>query len=301
MIRGLIAPILSPFNDDLSFDQVTYNDYAKHLLASGCSGLTPFGTTGEAMSISTTERQLALEGLVDSGIDPSVLIPGTGLCNLPESVELAQQALELACEGVMVLPPFYFKDVSDQGLLEYYEQFIDRVNSDDLRIYLYHIPQVTGVSLSISLINTLRKKYPKFFVGIKDSSGDWTHTEQLLQMENFVVYPGSELPLIEAMKLGAPGCISATANLNTQQILDVISHCEQRDWKQAAVAHGLAVESRLIFQEYAPIPAQKALLAGVTGHEPWRNVRPPLVPMTEQTANRLRTRLDTLITERKSD
>jgi len=229
MIRGLIAPILSPFNDDLSFDQVTYNDYAKHLLASGCSGLTPFGTTGEAMSISTTERRLALEGLVDSGIDPSVLIPGTGLCTLPEPVELAQQALELGCEGVMVLPPFYFKDVSDQGLLEYYEQFIDRVNSDDLRIYLYHIPQVTGVGLSISLINTLRKKYPEFFVGIKDSSGDWTHTEQLLQMEDFVVYPGSELPLIEAMKLEAPGCISATANLNTQQILDVISHCEHRD------------------------------------------------------------------------
>ncbi|MBT08525.1 MAG: dihydrodipicolinate synthase family protein, partial [Gammaproteobacteria bacterium] len=128
MIRGLIAPILSPFNEDLSFDQVTYNDYAKHLLASGCSGLAPFGTTGEAMSISTAERRLALEGLVRSGIDPSVLIPGTGLCNLPESVELAQQATDLGCEGVMVLPPFYFKDVSQQGLLDYYEGFIERVN-----------------------------------------------------------------------------------------------------------------------------------------------------------------------------
>ena len=110
MIRGLIAPILSPFHNDLSFDQGTYNDYAKHLLASGCSGLAPFGTTGEALSISKTERQLALDGLVKSGINPSKLIPGTGLCNLPESVELAQQATELGCEGVMVLPPFFFQE-----------------------------------------------------------------------------------------------------------------------------------------------------------------------------------------------
>ena len=301
MIRGLIAPILSPFNEDLSFDQVTYNDYAKHLLASGCSGLAPFGTTGEAMSISTAERRLALEGLVGSGIDPSVLIPGTGLCNLPESVELAQQATDLGCEGVMVLPPFYFKDVSQQGLLDYYEGFIERVNRTVLRIYLYHIPQVSGVGLSIDLIKTLREKYPTIIVGIKDSSGDWTHTEQLLLMEDFIVYPGSELPLVEAMRLGAPGCISATANLNAQQILNVISLCEQHRWEQAAVAHDLAVESRLIFQEFAPIPGQKALLAGMTGHEPWRHVRPPLLPMPEQEADLLRARLDALVTEEKSD
>lgn len=296
MIRGLIAPILSPFHDDLSFDQWTYNDYAKHLLASGCSGLAPFGTTGEALSISKTERQLALDGLVKSGINPSKLIPGTGLCNLPESVELAQQATELGCEGVMVLPPFFFKNVSDQGLLDYYERFIERVNRADLRIYLYHIPQVSGVGLSISLIKTLREQYPTTIIGIKDSSGDWTNTEQLLQMEDFIVYPGSELPLVEAMKLGAPGCISATANLNTQQILNVISHCERHDWKQAVLAHDLAVESRHIFQEFAPIPAQKALLARITGHDAWRNVRPPLLPMPEQKEELLRARLDALTT-----
>ena len=147
----------------------------------------------------------------------------------------------------------------------------------------------------------MRKKYPAIIVGIKDSSGDWTHTKQLLLMDDFIVYPGSELPLIEAMKLGAPGCISATANLNAQQILNAISHCEQCNWEQAAVAHDLAVESRLIFQEYAPIPAQKALLAAVTDHEPWRLVRPPLVPMSEQTAKRLKTRLDELVAEGKSD
>ena len=205
MIRGLIAPILSPFNEDLSFDCYLQR-LCKNLLASGCSGLAPFGTTGEAMSISTAERRLALEGLVGSGIDPSVLIPGTGLCNLPESVELAQHATDLD-EGVAVLPPFYFKDVSQQGLLDYYEGFIERVNRTVLRIYLYHIPQVSGVGLSIDLIKTLREKYPTIIVGIKDSSGDWTHTEQLLLMEDFIVYPGSELPLVEAMSLGFPAAL----------------------------------------------------------------------------------------------
>ena len=294
MIRGLIAPILSPFNDDLSFDQITYNKLAKNLLGSGCAGLTPFGTTGEALSIGVEDRKQALDGLIASGIDPSVLIPGTGLCNLSESVALSQQAVDAGCEGVMVLPPFYFKGVSDEGLLHYYEEFIGRVNRDNLRIYLYHIPQVSGVGLSLELVDALRKKYPTIVVGIKDSSGDWGNTKNLLDMEDFIVYPGSELQLVEAMKMGAPGCISATANLNSRQISDVIKHCEDENWDKAAASHEPVIQTRLVFQNYSPIPAQKALLAQITRQESWRNVRPPLMPLDNEKMRQLKEKLDAI-------
>jgi 4-hydroxy-tetrahydrodipicolinate synthase len=294
MIRGLIAPILSPFNDDLSFDQNTYNELAKTLLNSGCAGLAPFGTTGEALSISAEERKQALDGLIDSGIDPSVLIPGTGLCNLPESVALSQQAVDLGCEGVMVLPPFYFKGVSDNGLFSYYEEFIARVNRDTLRIYLYHIPQVSGVGLSIELVNALKEKYPSIVVGIKDSSGDWENTKNLLSLDNFIVYPGSELPLIDAMKLGAPGCISATANLNSKPIAEVIDYCEDKNWDKAIALHNSVAQTRMVFQDYAPIPAQKALLSQMTNRESWRNVRPPLIALTKEKTQQLQDALNAI-------
>jgi 4-hydroxy-tetrahydrodipicolinate synthase len=294
MIRGLIAPILSPFNDDLSFDQNTYNELAKTLLNSGCAGLAPFGTTGEALSISAEERKQALDGLIDSGIDPSVLIPGTGLCNLPESVALSQQAVDLGCEGVMVLPPFYFKGVSDDGLFSYYEEFIARVNRDTLRIYLYHIPQVSGVGLSIELVNALTEKYPSIVVGIKDSSGDWENTKNLLSLDNFIVYPGSELPLVDAMKLGAPGCISATANLNSKPIAEVIDYCEDKNWDKAIALHNSVAQTRMVFQDYAPIPAQKALLSQMTNRESWRNVRPPLIALTKEKTQQLQDALNAI-------
>jgi 4-hydroxy-tetrahydrodipicolinate synthase len=294
MIRGLIAPILSPFNDDLSFDQNTYNELAKTLLNSGCAGLAPFGTTGEALSISVDERKQALVGLIASGIDPSLLIPGTGLCNLPESVALSQQAVDLGCEGVMVLPPFYFKGVSDDGLFSYYEEFIARVNRDTLRIYLYHIPQVSGVGLSIELVNALKEKYPSIVVGIKDSSGDWGNTKNLLSLDNFIVYPGSELPLIDAMKLGASGCISATANLNSKPIAEVIDCCENKNWDKATALHNPVAQTRMVFQDYAPIPAQKALLSQMTNRESWRNVRPPLIALTKEKTEKLQDALNAI-------
>ena len=298
MIRGLIAPVLSPFKDDLSFDQQRFNDLAKELLSSGCSGLAPFGTTGEALSISAEERRLGLDCLIASGIDPTVVIPGTGLCNLPESVALSQQAVDLGCEGVMVLPPFYFKGVSDEGLLRFFDEFIDRVNRPSLRIYLYHIPQVSGVTLTISLVKTLRKRYPSVVVGIKDSSGDWDNTNSLLAMDDFIVYPGSELPLVDAMKLRAPGCISATANLNSGPIAEVIRACEDQNWAEATRLHHPVVETRKVFQNFAPIPAQKALLSHTTNIKSWRNVRPPLIPLTKDKTQQLQDALNRAASDR---
>ena len=287
MIKGLIAPVLTQFDNDMSVDQGLYNALASRLLEQGCSGLAPFGTTGEALSVSTQERMNALESLVKTGIDASVIIPGTGLCNLPETITLSQHAIELGCKGVMTLPPFYFKGVPDGGLFSYYEQLIAEINHPDLKIYLYHIPQVSGVGLSIELVSRLRKAYPDVIVGIKDSSGVWDNTKDLLNIDGLIVYPGAELPVIDAIRLGAPGCISATANLNPTDIARVIALCHSGKWEEAEALHETVKKVRFLFQDYAPIPAQKALMARITKDDKWHNLRAPLKPISTEKANEL--------------
>lgn len=287
MIKGLIAPILTPFDDDLNLDQTLYNELAQHLLANGVSGLAPFGTTGEALSVSNSERKAALEGLVVAGIDPSLMIPGTGLCNLPDTIDLCKHAISLGCAGVMTLPPFYFKGMSDDGLYDYFVHLIAGIGDPRLKIYLYHIPQVSGVGLSIDLVRRLHSDFPETVVGIKDSSGVWENTEALLGIDGLIVYPGAELPIIEAIRLGAPGCISATANLNSADIGEVIDLCLAGKWDEAEAKHKKVKAVRMMFQEYAPIPAQKALLARSTGQKAWANLRPPMRPMADKAIDSL--------------
>ena len=282
MIKGLIAPILTPFDKQLKLDQKMYNDLAKDLLNNGCSGLAPFGTTGEALSVGNEERMDALEGLIKSGIDPDILIPGTGLCNLPDTIKLTKHAIDMGCHGVMTLPPFYFKGMTDDGLFEYFEKLIEGVNTNKLKIYLYHIPQVCGVGLSIDLVQKLKSSFPETIVGIKDSSGVWNNTEALLKIKDLIVYPGAELPVIEAIKLGAPGCISATANLNSKDIASVIDLCHSKNWDEAEKLQKKVKSVRLLFQDYAPIPAQKALLAIQTKNPMWNNLRPPFQQISKE-------------------
>ena len=291
MIKGLISPILSPFDDNLIFNQEMYNELAKDLLSTGCSGLAPFGTTGEALSVSNDERMQALENLINSGVSPGKLIPGTGLCNFPDTVKISRHAIELGCRGVMTLPAFYFKDVTDEGLFQYYERLIDEINHPNLKIYLYHIPQVSGVGLSIPLVKKLRSTYPDVIVGIKDSSGVWENTEQLLSIDGLIVYPGAELPVIDAIKLGGPGCISATANFNPTNIAKVIELSHDGKWNQAEEAHKDVKEVRYLFQDYSAIPAQKAMLAIKYKDDRWKNIRPPLVQISEQRSSELADKL----------
>ena len=291
-LEGIIAPNLTPFNDDLSVADDLYVSHAQRLLEAGCVGLAPFGTTGEALSVGRDERIAMLDALVAAGVPADRLIPGTGLTNLPDTVKLTQHAVDVGCAGAMVLPPFYFKSVPDDGLFAYFEALIAHVGRPALRIYLYHIPQVAGVGLPVSLVRRLKDAFPQTIVGIKDSSGDWANTEALLQIPDLICYPGAELPLMEALELGAPGCISATANLNASGLAEVIGTFHGGDRDGAASKHGLAKAIRLTVQGYAPIPIQKRLLAMHSGDPRWANVRPPLLAASEQDGQALMTALD---------
>ncbi|MEM7120270.1 MAG: dihydrodipicolinate synthase family protein [Pseudomonadota bacterium] len=280
-LRGVIAPNLTPFNDDLSVAMDLYVAHGKALLDGPCVALAPFGTTGEALSVASDERIAVIESLIDAGADPKRLVPGTGLTNLPETVRLSQACLDMGCAAVMTLPPFYFKGVSDNGLYTYFAELIARIDRASCRIFLYHIPQVAGVGIPPAVAARLRRDFPNEIVGIKDSSGDWENTKALLDIDGLIVYPGSELPLFEAMARGAPGCISATANLNGAAIAEVISLIAHGEMETAKAPFEQVRNVRMTFQHYAPIPAQKRLLAVATGDRRWANVRPPLEAMDE--------------------
>ena len=278
--RGVIAPILTPFNDDLSIATDLYITHAHWLLEQGCTGIAPFGTTGEALSVGIDERIAAIRALLEGGIDPALVIPGTGLTNVADTARLSRACLDMGCAAVMTLPPFYFKSVCNDGLYAYFEQLIAALGPD-ARIVLYHIPPIAVVGIPPALVRRLHKDFPDQVVGIKDSSGDWDNTRELLEIDGLTVYPGSELPLLNALELGAPGCISAIANVNAAAIGRVIAAYDQGDAEAARESLQAAARFRETIQDFGPIPAQKRLLAIATGDARWANVRPPLSTLCE--------------------
>ncbi len=279
-IRGVIAPNLTPFNADLTIAQDLYLDHAEWLIEQGCAGLAPFGTTGEALSIGMEERLALLEKLC-ARIDPARIIPGTGLTSLPDTVRLTQHAVDLGCAGAMTLPPFYFKGVQDDGLYDYFTWLIRAVDRPALKIYLYHIPQVAGVGIPPAVATRLHADFPETVVGIKDSSGDWSNTEQLLAIDGLIVYPAQETTLIEGDRLGAAGCISATANLNPGNIARLIASIDAGTPDQT-LNDQVAVFRKTVAGA-GPVPAQKALLTHWTGDDRWSRLRPPLMAMADPT------------------
>lgn len=284
--RGVIAPLLTPFNNDYSIATDLYVAHARHLLDTGCVAIAPFGTTGEALSVGIDERLAAVRALVDGGIDPGRMIPGTGLSNVADTARLSRGCLEMGCAAVMTLPPFYYKGVTEDGLYSYFASLLAAVGAA-ARIFLYHIPPIAIVGIPPQLAARLHRDFPEQIVGIKDSSGDWDNTRALLEIDGLIVYPGSELPLLDALELGSPGCISATANINCTAIGQVIDLYDRGELEAARELHSVVVRFREAMQEYTPIPAQKRLLATSTGDRRWARVRPPLVAMSEEKGREL--------------
>lgn len=283
-ISGVIAPNLTPFNSDLSIAEDLYVDHAKWLLTQRLCAITPFGTTGEATSLGIDERITLLEALIDGGVPASKLLPGTGLTCLPDTVRLCRHAMELGCSGVMVLPPFYYKDVSDEGLFAYYSEIIKACPT--VRIYLYHIPAVAIVGISVSLIQDLRSAFPEQIVGLKDSSGDWKNTKAaLMSIPSLATFPGSEISFLEALRFGARGCITATANVNATEIVELFKSWQNEDGDQSQQRLS---QFRSVIQAYDPIPAMKWLLSDATKDERWRVVRPPLIGLSDEKGSVLR-------------
>ena len=275
-IAGILSPVLTPFRGDYSPDAQRFVSHCRWLVANDVS-LAVFGTNSEANSLSEHERVDLLERLVDGGVDPRRLMPGTGCCSVPETVRLTSHAVKLGCAGVLMLPPFYYKGVTDEGLYRSFAETIERVGDNRLRIYLYHIPPVAQVGISLNLIERLLKAYPRTIAGMKDSSGDWNNTKAVLERfstAGFDVFVGSETFLLANMRNGGKGAISATANVNPAKIAALY-----REWtsSDADAMQGRLDAIRKIFSKYPMIAAMKRAVAHWKKDEDWSRVRPPLV------------------------
>jgi 4-hydroxy-tetrahydrodipicolinate synthase len=290
-IKGVLAPVVTPFTQDLRPDAARLLRHCRWLLENDV-GLALFGTNSEANSLSVEEKVELLEQAVEAGLPPARMMPGTGCCALSDSVRLTKKAVELGAGGVLMLPPFYYKGVSDEGLFRNYAEIIERVGDARLRIYLYHIPPIAQVPITLTLIERLLKAYPGAIAGVKDSSGDWSNTEAMLkqfQPEGFDVFPGSESFLLAALRGGGAGCISATANVNPGPIATLAASWSEPE-AQAQQA-GLD-KVRAIYQDYVMIPALKAAIAHYGQDPAWRTVRPPLVEMQAEQSAKLMAKLE---------
>ncbi len=285
-LAGVFSAALTPMRDDLSPDHAEHVAHCKRLLELGCDGLAPLGTSGELASFSAAERMGILEALLKGGISPDVLMPGTGTAALSDTIALTRHAVALGVTTVLMIPPFYYKTPSDDGLFGSYARIVEAVGDARLRIVLYHIPQTSAVPLSLSLIARLRSAFPGVFAGIKDSSGDFANMSGLVdRFPGFAVFGGAEHLVQSLMAWGGAGCITGNSNLIAPDLAFVYRNYAD----PAKAAEVMAVQKRLArtratLLRFTQIPAMKAVLAARTGNKGWYNVRPPFVPYTAETA-----------------
>ena len=280
-MAGVLAPVLTPFGPDLAPDAPRWIRHCRWLLDQGCAGLAIFGTTSEANSLSVDERERLLEQILAAGVDPGRLVVGTGCCALPDTIRLTRAAVGAGCAGALVLPPFYYKSVSDDGLFRSFAEVIERVGDNQLCMYLYHIPPIAQVGISAALLERLLAAYPRAVAGMKDSSGDMENTRAMIARfggSGFDVFAGSERFLLGTLRAGGAGCITASANVNPAAIARLY-----REWRSPdADAQQTALDAvRSALERNAVIPALKHVVAHFAGDPAWRTVRPPLVPVAE--------------------
>jgi 4-hydroxy-tetrahydrodipicolinate synthase len=280
-LPAVFSPVLTPVNADFAPDVSKLLAQCQWLDANGV-GQAIFGTNSEANSFSSTQKMNALQQLISGGLNPAHMMPGTGACSIDETVQMTKVAVDAGCAGVLMLSPFYYKDVSDDGLYTFYAKVIEKVANPKLKIYVYNIPPVTKISLSVPLLERLVRDFPQTVVGIKDSSGDWNYTESVIKAlagSGFQVYAGSESFLMRTLRAGGVGCISATANVNPKAISDLAANWQGSNADESQTQLDVV---RSTFAKYPMIPAMKVAVAHFAKDTSWETVLPPLIPLKEE-------------------
>ncbi len=286
LFGGVNAAVLTAMNADLSVDLDRMAAHSRWLLANGCNGLGVLGTTGEANSIGISERLALMEGLAERGISPAVMLPGTGTPALTDTVLLTRRAAELGCRGALLLPPFFYKNPSEDGLFAYFSEVIERVGGD-IKLYLYHFPAQSAVPFTVALIARLLAAYPGKVKGIKDSSGDFANTKSYVDAfakDGFEVYCGDDGALFDLLEAGGAGCITAASNVGCAVSAQVYAQAGTEAGRQAQVT--LAAIRKAV-TSVALIPGLKALVARNTGNPAWNEQRPPHMKLDAATSQRL--------------
>jgi 4-hydroxy-tetrahydrodipicolinate synthase len=292
---GVFAAVLTPFDETGAPDAGALALHCRWLLARGCDGLSVLGTTGEGNSLTVDERIALLERLTADGIPAQVLLPGTGCTAVPDTVRLTERAVQLGAPGVLMLPPFYYKSVSDDGLFAAFAEVIERVGDGRLRIYLYNFPQMTGLSFGMALIERLLASYPAAIAGMKDSSGDFANMLRAAQgFAGFDVFTGSDEFLLPLLRGGGVGCITAVSNVAAPLAGQVYAAWRRGDGAAAETAQARLTAVRKVFATFPGVAALKETMASHTGRAGWRRLRPPLTTLSDDEADALTAALEAL-------
>jgi 4-hydroxy-tetrahydrodipicolinate synthase len=285
MANGAWAASLTPLNDDLSVDLGAYLAHVRWLMDHGCAGVAALGTTGEANSFSLAERLDLIKALGQAGLSAERIVVGTGCCAAPDTIALTRAVLEAGFTNVLMLPPFYYKGVSEEGIFRSYAHVIEAVGDARLRVLIYDFPQMTGLKISSELLGRLASAFRGVVVGVKNSSGDWPAMEAASrQLPGFQVFAGTEQFLLPTLRAGGPGCISATANVTCAELAALVAHWRDAD---ADARQEKITATRLMLQQFPAIPALKEIMAHATGRQQWRRLRPPLVNLSGADAAKL--------------
>lgn len=300
-LPGIWPALMTPLDAALAIDHARFAAHARALLEAGCVGVTPFGTTGEGPSFSVAERRAAVEALVAGDVPVDRILVSVSCAALPDTVALVRHAQDIGAWGVLLMPPFFFKGVSDEGIVESYRQVLDATADRPLRVVLYHIPQVSAVGLSHGVIAELLRRYPKRIVAIKDSACD--RVQSLAYAEAFMrpqgqacgpaigVHVGNELDLPALAALGSRGAVSGLANFMPRLVHRLAT---EADPARSVVEHGRVERLLAWLGGYALIPALKAVMAAQTGHPGWLRVRAPLCALDADRFENFRRELATL-------
>ncbi len=284
LLSGVFAASLTPVTTDLEIDHALLVKHCRWLLDNGCHGIGLLGTTGEANSFNVAQRQAALEAMLTGSIPANKLLVGTGCTALADTINLTRHAMQCGVNNVLLLPPFYYKKVTDDGLYTGIARLIDATNSAELRIYLYHFLQLSAIPFSLRLIERLVTDFPAIVVGIKDSGGDFVNMRLVQQrFPEFRVFAGTERYLTDILAVGGAGCISATANLTSPKIRAIYdSPAENRPVLQEKLN-----KLRDVFEQYPMIPALKQVMYDRGGDKTWLNMVPPHVPLQSEVVKQL--------------
>ena len=284
--QGIWPALLTPLTPDLSIDIPAFARHACALLAAGCSGVTPFGTTGEGPSFSAAERMAAVDGLIAGGVPAERILVSTSCAALPDVVALTKHAVQAGTFGCLILPPFFLKGVPDQGIIDAYRWVIDQVADTRLRVVLYHIPQVSGVGLSHTVVEVLRQQYPQTIIGIKDSGCQRATSLDFAQsfMPPLQVWVGNEPDLQVMAARGSVGAVSGVANVLPHLLQRLVA---QYDGPDAARDLQRVQEFIAILGGYGMTAAFKGIMALIHNEPGWRRVRPPLVALSDIELERL--------------
>ena len=280
-LSGVWSAAVTPLHDDLTVDYAAMVAHYKWLLANGCDGVAVLGTTGEANSFSVGERMGVIEAAASSSISKDKIMIGTGCCALPDTIELTKAALDAGFCQILMLPPFYYKSVGDDALFACFDHVIQRIADNRMRVVVYDFPTMTGLDIGTDLLVRLNQMYPLTVVGVKDSSGDWDDMQAVARaMPGFRTFAGTEQYLLAILKEGGAGCITATGNATSMLCRDVYAAYLSGEMLAAETAQETATATRLMLQAHGAVPAMKELMAQNSGNTAWRNMRPPMLPLS---------------------